>query len=627
VRSVGCGLLLLLTLWTAPAAGQPAGAAPWPSLDEARRTSACESTRWARTIADIKAGDPERDAEKQIAKGNFSLQWLRGPRTQVGTILVPDEARAKEAEARKSSDPRTSEAFWSIAQKVPTGVVCHPDVPLAEAFPIADYAEDATTDKLNKWCVRSLLVLADDYTRRFNARIIDDRAYPHRDLCTVQGANRFRGIAARPTPDLIPTQIPDVATASRFALVDRVAQFIADGADVSQRDMFGFDALRWAVVRDYRPVFDLLIGAGGQPDFCAALEAAVALQRLEVIAPFSARCASPEKRLRLLILALDSSGNFAYGPYLIYINGGNELVVRALLNAEPPLLLTGSKTVADALLDARLDLVRLLLDHAAVEPHRSEWWDGLLSRAVARWNLGVVDVLLERGAHPGPGAIHSAVRQKAPDVVRRLAWHGANLDGHEAQQMPKTVRADNMLDPMGRHPPERSVRGDEIARRYADPPIFLALDPLMDFKMVDVLLELGADPNVRDNSGRTPLMVAIVRSRIYGRKNGMGWLEWYVPQHLIQRQEDWAHRGVEPVRALLAKGADVALTDKDRLTALHHAAHSDYNVEIVEILLKHGADINARDASGKTPLDHARAAKLARMPEILTAAGARTGIQ
>jgi ankyrin repeat protein len=507
-------------------------------------------------------------------------------------------------------------------------VVCHPDVPLAEAFPIADYAEDATTDKLNKWCVRSLLVLADHYTRRYNARIINDRAYPHRDLCTVQGANRFRGIAERPTPDLIPTQIPDVATAARFGLADRVAKFIADGADVGQRDMFGFDALRWAVVRDYRPIFDLLIAAGGQPDFCAALEAAAALPRLEVIAPLSARCASTEQRLRLLILAFDNSGFFEYGPYLTNINGGNELVVRALLNAEPALLLTGSKTVADALLDARLDLVRLLLDHAAVEPHRSdEWWDGLLNRAVARWNLGVADLLLERGAHPGPGAVHSAMQRKAPDVVRRLARHGANLDGHGAQQMLKTVRTDNMLDPMGRHPPERSIHGDEIARRYADPPIFLALDPLMDFKMVDVLLELGADPNVHDSSERTPLMVAIARSRIYGRKNGMGWFEWYVPQHLIQGQEDWDHRGVEPVRALLAKGANVGLTDKDGLTALHYAARSDYNVEIAKILLEHGADINARDASGKTPLDHARAAKLVHMPEILTAAGARTGIQ
>ena len=59
----------------------------------------------------------------------------------------------------------------------------------------------------------------------------------------------------------------------------------------------------------------------------------------------------------------------------------------------------------------------------------------------------------------------------------------------------------------------------------------------------------------------------------------------------------------------------MALTDKAGMMALHHAARSDYNVEIAHMLLGHGADANARDAAGKTPLDHALAAKLERMPE------------
>ncbi len=162
---------------------------------------------------------------------------------------------------------------------------------------------------------------------------------------------------------------------------------------------------------------------------------------------------------------------------------------------------------------------------------------------------------------------------------------------------------------------------------FGGPPIFLALDPLMDLKMVHLLLELGADPNVRDGNGRTPLMVATTNSQIYGKKDGVGWIERYVPQRLIEGQEDWAHRGVEPVGALLAKGADVALSDRDGLTALHHAARSDYNVEIAAILLGHRADIDARDGSGKTPLDYARESKLDRMPVVLVAAGARSGSQ
>jgi ankyrin repeat protein len=221
--------------------------------------------------------------------------------------------------------------------------------------------------------------------------------------------------------------------------------------------------------------------------------------------------------------------------------------------------------------------------------------------------------------------MHRAVERKAAEVLRMLVRHGADLNASHAEQMRRRTAPHALLDPLGRKQPASFIPGDARTRRYADPPIFLALDPLRDLGMVHALLELGADPNARDSSGRAPLMVAIADSQIYGRKGGVGWIEPYVPQHLIQGQEDWEHRGVEPVRALLAKGADIALADPSGLTALHYAALSDYNVEIALILLEHGADVNARDASGRTPLEHARRARLTRMPDVLVAAGGRSG--
>ncbi len=180
--------------------------------------------------------------------------------------------------------------------------------------------------------------------------------------------------------------------------------------------------------------------------------------------------------------------------------------------------------------------------------------------------------------------------------------------------------SDVWLDPLGRQSP-----GNERLEGLPDPPVFEVLHPLMDFKMVDLLLELGAKPNVRDASGRTPLLIAITHSHIYGKKDGAPWIERFVPHRLIEGQEDREHRGVEPVRALLAKWADVALTDAAGLTALHYTAQSDCSAEIARILLAHGADINARDKAERTPLDNAVEAGLVRMPEMLTAAGARRG--
>lgn len=611
MRSVGCGLLILI-LGTVSAVGQ---ARPLPSLDEARNASACDTTRWAKTIAEIKAAEPERDAEQQIAGGNISLRRHKVSRPGFAT---PGLGQSYAVETITNSSDGGIVFERGLIDHRTTGVVCHPNLPVEAASPIADFAEDETTDALDKWCGRAALVLAYDYLGRFNQRVVSHPAYPHRDLCWLAGdKSARRGIADRPSADLVPTDIPDVATAARFGLAERVAQFIADGADVGKTDMFGFDALRWAVVRRYRPILDLLLTAGGNSDYCAALEGAVAVDWVEAIADIARRCTSQGRRLRFLMEAIDMRGNQWVSPFHVHINGGSGPAVRALLDAESAPALSGSEEVASALLTTRLEFARLLLDHAQAEPKRvSEWWDGLLSRALAGWKPEIVELLLERGARPDREAVPYAVEHKSLDIVQLLAQHGADLD-HGRPRPPKAVRTDPMPDPLGRVylPIPRS------APRRFDPPIFLALDPSMDVKVVDLLLQLGADPNVRDGRGRTPLMVAIAEGRIYGRKDGVGWIERYVPQRLIEGQEDWAHRGVEPVLALLAMGANVGLSDPEGLTVLHYAARSDYNVEIAEILMRHGADIHARDNSGRTPLELARAAKLTRMPELLEAAG------
>jgi hypothetical protein len=446
VRSVGCGLLLL-SLLTFPAAGQSPGTAPWPSLDEARNASACDTTRWAKTIAEIKAAEPERDAEQQVTGGNISLKRLKGPRSEVGTS---NESQFIVVETYVDSPSLGIRAGRTlVGRNLPPGVVCHPNVPVAEAFPIVDYVEDKATDAFDKRCGRAVLVLAGDYLRRFNQRVIGLPAYPHKDLCWVAGdKSERRSIAYRPSADLIPKNIPDVATAARFGLTDRVAQLVADGADVAQTDMFGFDALRWAVVRDYRPILDLLIAAGGKPDFCAALEGAVAFARVEAIATLAGRCASQERRLGLLIQAMNNGSDPS--PFLLYISGGSEPAVRALLEAQPAPSLSGSKEVASALLATRLDFARLVLDRAAAEPSRvGEWWDGLLGRALAVWRPDLVELLLERGARAGPEAVPYAVERKALDLVQLLAGHGVDLN-QGRPKLPSTVRMDFGPDPLGR---------------------------------------------------------------------------------------------------------------------------------------------------------------------------------
>jgi uncharacterized protein len=213
-----------------------------------------------------------------------------------------------------------------------------------------------------------------------------------------------------------------------------------------------------------------------------------------------------------------------------------------------------------------------------------------------RGNADVVRLLLERGAHlnncyewveKGGGdtpALLFALSYGTPEVVRVLVGLGAPLDGPaNPEQAYKCAAA--------------RWKQEKHTQRNLEPPIFSLLwDTTKD--MLDLLLQLGANPNVLDSAGATPLIAAIAN-----RTPG--------------------HSG--PVRVLLAHKADLNLRSRSGLAPLHHAAQSDRGPDIVDLLLEAGADINIRDNDGRTPLDYARDRKLDFMAEHLKQRGARSG--
>ena len=79
------------------------------------------------------------------------------------------------------------------------------------------------------------------------------------------------------------------------------------------------------------------------------------------------------------------------------------------------------------------------------------------------------------------------------------------------------------------------------------------------------------------------------------------------------------------VDLLLAKGADVNIRDDKGLTPLHIAAsYAAWNYpKIVELLLSKRAEINAKDNNGKTALSYAVEGSRTRIAEILRKHGAK----
>lgn len=87
-----------------------------------------------------------------------------------------------------------------------------------------------------------------------------------------------------------------------------------------------------------------------------------------------------------------------------------------------------------------------------------------------------------------------------------------------------------------------------------------------------------------------------------------------------------AQRGLTVgIETLLENGADPNVTDDKGQTPLHFIAQKGIGKNQVQLLLEHGADLNRRDDAGQTPLDYAKKAKRKSLVDFLTNLGATIG--
>lgn len=123
-----------------------------------------------------------------------------------------------------------------------------------------------------------------------------------------------------------------------------------------------------------------------------------------------------------------------------------------------------------------------------------------------------------------------------------------------------------------------------------------------DQDIVQILLKSGADPDIREEGGKTALYIAVenrfaevarllieagadVNLGVYGRTPILA----------------WKFHNTEIAECLIKHGANIKARDCHGLTALHLAAR--YGAEnMIARLIDAGADINSQDNSGRTPL-------------------------
>jgi cytohesin len=128
---------------------------------------------------------------------------------------------------------------------------------------------------------------------------------------------------------------------------------------------------------------------------------------------------------------------------------------------------------------------------------------------------------------------------------------------------------------------ERDVLGllqadPELARKEnSDGPPLCSAVKFNRPRIVEILLEAGADPNARNKLGESPLYVAVQ----FGDRS-------------------------EIITALVEAGAEPDAPNKFGWTPLHGAAKLG-KLENVKLLVEKGANINSKTPDGSTPLDFA----------------------
>ena len=279
------------------------------------------------------------------------------------------------------------------------------------------------------------------------------------------------------------------------------------------------------------------------------------------------------------------------------------------------------------------EIIKLLLKAGAdVESPNAEGQTALM--AVARTgNVDAAKLLLQHGANVNAReswgqqtALMWAAAQKQPQMIKVLVQRGADVNARGiVRNWDRKVTAEGRPKDMNRGgftPLLYAAREgcvacvDELLKGGADinlddphgtTPLVLALMN-MKFDTAKSLIEKGADISLWDYYGQTPLYVAVDMHTVpAGFRADVPSTDKTVPMEIIQTLLD---RGANvnvrlklrpPVRSLLPgdRGADVRVLTTGATPLMRAAVAAD--IPVMEVLLKHGALVDLPLSDGTTP--------------------------
>ncbi len=387
------------------------------------------------------------------------------------------------------------------------------------------------------------------------------------------------------------------------------AALLRAGARANALNRYGMPPLALACAQGSAAIVKLLLDAGADPNATlkggeTMLMLAARAGNLEAVNALLARDARPEARERLGQTAL-----------MWAAAEGHTAVVRSLLAAGASTAATvdsGYPPLYFAIRNGHLETVRLLLAsgagaNAAIERPEptSRQSAGArraamnrppitpLALAVQNGHFELAIALVDAGADPndtrsGFTPLHMLPGVRKPDASDMsdpapVAGQGRLTSAAFVREIVKRGANVNFRLPKGA--PKQPATSSSVASEGATPFLFAA--DRGDVPLMQLLLSLGADPNIPNAAGTTPLLAAA----------GVGTNE---PQEEAGEEAE----ALEAVKLLLDRGADINAVDQNGDTAMHGAAYA-ISPLVVQLLAARGADPQVwknPNKAGGTPL-------------------------